>query len=45
MKHTTKIETEAGTDIMKQEWIVTNCRKQEELEDNYNNKLRQKLVE
>ena len=45
MKRTTKVETEGGTNIMKQEWIVTNCEKQEELEDNYNNKLRQKLTE
>ena len=43
-KSTTKTETEGAADIMKQEWIVTDCEKQEELEDNYNYKLRQKLA-
>ena len=27
VKRTTKVETEGGTDIMKQEWIVTDCEK------------------
>ena len=34
---------EDKTKILKQKWIVTDCEKQEELEDNYNNKLCQKL--
>ena len=44
-KRKTKVSTEGEPDIMKEEWIVINCEKQEELEDNYNNKLRQKLAE
>ena len=43
-KRTTKVSSESKPDILKQEWIVIDCEKQEELEDNYNNKLRQKLA-
>jgi len=34
-----------GKHILKQELIVTDCELQAELEDNYNDKLRQKLTE
>ena len=37
-----------GTDakvIKKQEWIVTDCKKELKLEENYNDKLQQKLPE
>ena len=44
-KRTTMIKTEGWPDILKQEWIITDCEKQEELEDNYSNKQRQKLTE
>ena len=40
----TKIKSEDGTEILKQEWIMTNCEKELELEENYNNKLRQRLA-
>mmetsp|Transcript_1852 Transcript_1852/g.2120 ORF Transcript_1852/g.2120 Transcript_1852/m.2120 type:complete len:158 (-) Transcript_1852:301-774(-) len=44
-KCTTKITCEGADNILKQELIVTDCELQAELEDNYNNKLRQKLTE
>ena len=37
VKHTTKIKNEGAADIFKQEWIVIDCEKQAEAEDNYNN--------
>ena len=37
-------EDKTETEILKQEQIVTNCEMQEEMEDNYNNVLRQKLA-
>ena len=43
-KHTTKVSTEGEPDTLKQEWIAIDCEKQEELKDNFNNKLRQKLT-
>ena len=41
----TKIVCEDTNEILEHEWIVTNCEIQEDMEDNYNNKLRQKLAE
>ena len=38
-KRNTKVSTEGEPDILKQEWILIDYEKQEELEDNYNNKL------
>ena len=45
LKWTTKIKSEDGTDILEQEWIVTNFKMESELEENYKNKLRQRLAE
>ena len=45
VKRTTKLKTDGATDIMKQEWIVIDCEKQEEAEDNYSNIQRQKFTE
>ena len=44
-KCTMKIKTESGANILKQEWIVTDCEMELELEENYNNKLWQRLAE
>ena len=44
-KCTTKIKNDDGADILKQEWIVTDCEMELELEENYNNILRQRLTE
>ena len=44
VKRTNKVKNEGADDIMKQERIVIDCEMQEEAEDNYNNKLRQKLA-
>ena len=43
-KRNTKVSTEGEPDILKQEWILIDYEKQEELEDNYNNKLQKKLA-
>ena len=40
----TKIKIECEADILKQEWIVTDCEMETELEDNYTNKQRQRLA-
>ena len=45
VKRTTKLKTDGAADIMKQEWIVIDCEKQEEAKDNYSNMQRQKLTE
>ena len=45
VKRTIKLKTDGAPDIMKQEWIVIDCEKQEEAEDNYSNMQRQKLTE
>ena len=44
-KRTTKLKNEDGSEIMKEEWIVTDCEKQDELEDNHSNMQRQKTTE
>ena len=44
-KRITKIENEDKTFIMKQEWVVTDCEKQDELEDNHTDIQRQKTTE
>ena len=41
----TKIKSDNSAEILKQEWIVTDCEKESELEENHNNKLRQRLAE
>ena len=43
-KRNTKIENDDKTFIMKQEWVVTDCEKQDELEDNHSNMQRQKTT-
>ena len=45
VKRTTKVSNEGEQDILKQKLIVIDCKKQEESENNYNNKLWQKLAE
>ena len=45
VKRTTKLKNEDGTEIIKQEWVVTDCEKQDELEDNHTNLQRQKTTE
>ena len=44
-KRTTKVENEDKTFIIKQEWIVTDCEKQDELEDNHTNMQQQQTTE
>ena len=44
-KLTTKIKQDGGDNILKQEWIVTDCELELELEENYTNMLRQRLAE
>ena len=44
-KRTTKLKNEDGSEIIKQEWVVTDCEKQDELEDNHTKKQRQKNKE
>ena len=44
-KRTTKIINEDKSKILKQEWIVTDCEKQDELEDNHSNMQHQKTTE
>ena len=44
-KRITKIDNEDKSFIMKQEWVVTDCEKQDELEDNHTNMQQQKTAE
>ena len=44
-KLTTKIKQDGGDDILKQEWIVTDCELELELDENYTNMLHQRLAE
>ena len=41
----TKINNSDGSEIRRQEWVVTDCEKQDELEDNHSNMQRQKTTE
>ena len=41
-KRTTKLKNEDRSEIIKEEWIVTDCEKQDELEDNHSNMQCQK---
>ena len=41
-KRTTKLKNEDKTFIIKEEWVVTDCEKQDELENNQTNMQRQK---
>ena len=41
----TKINNSDGSEILRQEWVVTDCEKQDELEDNHSNMQRQKTTE
>ena len=45
-KRITKLSTgvQGEPDILKQEWIITDCDAQDEAEDNYSNMQRQKLT-
>ena len=45
VKRTTTLKNEGRSDTLKQEWVVIDCEKEEEAEDNYNNIQRQKLTE
>ena len=40
VKHTTKLINDDKSEILKQEWVVIDCEKQEEAEDNYSNMQR-----
>ena len=44
-KRSTKLENEDMTFIIKQEWVMTDCEKQDELEDNHTNIQQQKTTE
>ena len=41
----TKIKVDGEPDILKQEWVITDCEARDVAEDNYNNMQRQKLSE
>ena len=41
-KRTTELKNEDGSEIMEEEWIMTECEKQDELKDNHSNMQRQK---
>ena len=42
---TTEVQGINNTKILKQEWVITDCAKELELEENCNNELQQKLTE
>ena len=44
-KRITSINNSDGSEILKQEWVVTDCEKQDELEDNHTNMQQQKTTE
>ena len=44
-KRITKIINEDKSEILKQEWILIDCEKQDELEENHTNMQRQKTTE
>ena len=45
VKRTIKLKNENGSEIMKKEWVMIDCDKQDELEDNHSNLQRQKTTE
>ena len=44
-KRITKIINEDKSEILKQEWVVTDCEKQDKLKDNHTNMQRQTTTE
>ena len=44
-KHITKIKNADNSENLKQDWVVTDCEKQDELENNHTNMQRQKTTE